>query len=217
MATIDLGVFLFFFFVPSDRDTHLSLYDLGRVVVARNDDTLFLLGEEPHIIIVTMPNQEPNDEENVNDEPVETDADAADASSSQPPPPPMLSKSWAVAKQHVPTFTGGKITHSKRGLPGSSNSNDKNSAALDFMLLPVAGDVAIVDAQHGVTLGTLRGNEQGKSSSQGFNTAAIMSGNQPDNDDDDHDDDEDDELDVNAITAYALSHNDQVVVTCSRH
>ena len=112
---------------------------------------------------------------------------------------PTLSKSWSALKQHIPTFTGGKVVHSKVGLRGGGED-----ANLPFLLLPVGGDVSIVDAAEGVTLGTLRG--------QATATAAINSGNQ-----DDGDDDEDDELDVDAITAYALSNNDQVVVTCSHN
>eukprot|EP00977_Amphora_coffeiformis_P014125 scaffold3856_cov169-Amphora_coffeaeformis.AAC.11 len=113
---------------------------------------------------------------------------------------PTLSKSWNALKQHIPTFTGGKVVHSKVGLRGGGEE-----ATLPFLLLPVGGDVAIVDAAQGVTLGTLRG--------QAAATTAISSGNQ----DDDDDEDDDDELDVDAITAYALSNNDQVVVTCSHN
>lgn len=122
---------------------------------------------------------------------------------------PTLSKAWSVAKQHIPTFTGGKITHSKVGLRGGG----EDAAALPFLLLPVGGDVAIVDAVQGITLGSLRGQASGAAAGAG--TAAIISGNADDNDDEE--DDDDDELDMNAITSYALSNNDQVVVTCSHN
>jgi U3 small nucleolar RNA-associated protein 13 len=120
--------------------------------------------------------------------------------STGPENPPTLSKSWAVARQHIPTFTGGKIVHSKHGLKSSNESN-----TLNFLLLPVAGDVAIVDAAKGTTLGTLR-----KQSEQ---AAKISSGNI----DEQLEDEEDDEIDMDAITCFALSHNDRVIVACSRN
>ena len=135
----------------------------------------------------------------------EGDANMPDAHENPPPPPPppVLSKSWGVAKQHIPTFTGGKIVHSKKGFTSEKESN------IQFLLLPVGGDVAIVDAAQGMTLGTLRGP-----ASDATNTR-IRSGHTEDSDDDD--DDAYNEIDVDAITSFALSHNDSVVVTCSHN
>ena len=63
-----------------------------------------------------------------------------------------------------------------------------------FLLLPVQGDLALVDAIHGVKLCTIRGDIA-----------------------DTGEDDEDDGVDQEAITAYALASNDQFVVTCTRN
>ena len=89
-----------------------------------------------------------------------------------------LSKSWSVISSHVPTFTGGKVTASKS----------------EFLLLPVHGDLAVVDAKRGVKVTTLRGDD------------ALVD-----------DEDEDEGLDQDAITSYALDHNDKMIITCARN
>jgi len=102
---------------------------------------------------------------------------------------PTLSKSWAIKTAHVPTFTGGKITHCH------THGLSSETSEIPFMLLPVGGDVAIVDANKGIKLGTVRGEDSP------------------------HADDEDEEegIDADAITAYALSWNDQIILTCSHN
>jgi U3 small nucleolar RNA-associated protein 13 len=104
-----------------------------------------------------------------------------------------LSKSWSIGSAHVPTFTGGKVTHCFTS-PESHANNDLSGAFVPFLLLPVDGDVAVVDASRGVKLGTVRGDD-------------ALNGD---------DDDEADGVDQEAITAYALSRNDQCIVTCTR-
>ena len=140
------------------------------------------------------------------EEDTDVQMDDANVTEEQQLAAPTLSKSWAVHKKQVPIFSGGKIVHSRIGLRGGGgDSEESSSGPLDFLLLPVGGDVAVVDAAQGVSLGTLRGQDVG--------STTISSGNQ----DDDEDDDEDNELDVDAITSYTLSHNDEVVVTCSHN
>lgn len=104
-------------------------------------------------------------------------------------PSAALSKSWSVASAHVPTYTGGKVVHCHtRGL---------RNPDIAFLLLPVAGDLAIVDAHRGVKVRTIR---------QGMDGVVV----------DDHDED-DDGLDSDAITCYALSCNDELLMTVSRN
>lgn len=98
----------------------------------------------------------------------------------------LLSKSWSKTKSHIPTFTGGKVTMAK---------------TCHWLLLPVQGDLAVVDATVGVQVGTLRGLDP------------VGDGNT--NDEDDGDDEEG--LDREAITAYALDHTDRMIVTCTRN
>lgn len=97
-----------------------------------------------------------------------------------------LSKSWSIQAAHVPTFTGGKVTSSL-----SYHSRE-------FLLLPVGGDLALVDARRGVKVKTLRGEEDG-----------IMI--------DDDDDEEEGGLDADAITCYAQSPNQELLLTASRN
>mmetsp|Transcript_11272 Transcript_11272/g.32553 ORF Transcript_11272/g.32553 Transcript_11272/m.32553 type:complete len:1059 (-) Transcript_11272:149-3325(-) len=97
----------------------------------------------------------------------------------------VLSKSWMMAKSHVPTFTGGKISICQKE---------------KWLLLPVHGDLAVVDGTKGVKVGTLRG----------LHDNDLMSG-------DDDIDDEDEGLDREAITAHAMDHTDQIIMTCTRN
>ena len=123
---------------------------------------------------------------------------------------PILSKSWSVASSHVPTFSGGKVTLCQTaGLPPSVDDGDneddgeedgeeeENKQSIPFILLPIDGDLAIVDAKKGTTIRTLR------------NVTNKLN--------DDDDDDDDDGLDGDAIVSYALSPNDITVITCSRN
>ncbi|CAB9529981.1 transducin beta-like 3 (Partial), partial [Seminavis robusta] len=96
-----------------------------------------------------------------------------------------FSKSWAIDKAHVPIYTGGKISP----LYLKNSSDD----VLSCIILPVDGDLVVVDAQRGTKLGSVRERT------------------------DTNEDDEDDEgLDRDAITAYALSSSNSLV-TCSRN
>lgn len=102
-----------------------------------------------------------------------------------------LSKSWSIQSSHVPIYTGGKLTLS------STTSKDEDDETSPFILLPVSGNLALVDAARGRRLATVR----------------------PDNDgQDDDDDDEDDGIDRDAITSYCLSHKtSDLLVTCSQN
>ena len=100
-----------------------------------------------------------------------------------------LSKNWSVSSAHVPTYSGGKIAHCHtRGL-ATADSEDFTP----FLVLPVEGDLALVDARKGTKIRTLRQD-----------VVAV-------------EDDEDEGLDADAITAYALSYDDEMIVTCSRN
>jgi len=101
----------------------------------------------------------------------------------------LLSKSWAVKKSHVPTFTGGKVGTMRRH---------------KWMFLPVHGDLAVVDGLAGVKVATLRGGSKNDNNDDG-------------NEDNDNDDDDDGDLDREAVTAYALASNDQLIMTCTRN
>ncbi|CAJ1936967.1 unnamed protein product [Cylindrotheca closterium] len=96
-------------------------------------------------------------------------------------PQPTLSKSWEIAAAHVPTFTGGKISHCCK------------ASLKPFILMPVYGDLFVVDADRGVKLGTLRGED------------AI------------DDEDEGDGVDMDAITCHVLDNRDQMIITCTRN
>jgi U3 small nucleolar RNA-associated protein 13 len=114
---------------------------------------------------------------------------------------PSLSKSWSIQSAHVPTYTGGKIEvcHGK-GILVDSDDDDRAAAPVPFLLLPVSNDLAIVDAQRGVKMRTIRVGDDGA-----INDDAV-------------DDDEDEEgVDADAIICYALSSNDQILITASRN
>ena len=133
----------------------------------------------------------------------------------------LLSKSWAVASAHVPTFTGGRVTHSYHySAPQNDNDDDDDDDNNDeadelnrnnknpFLLLPVHGDVAVVDATRGIKLGTVRGGS-------GADAEGGYSGGADDVDNDD--DDEEEGVDQDGVTAYALDHKNRFIVTCSRN
>ena len=100
-----------------------------------------------------------------------------------------LSKSWSVSSAHVPTYTGGRIAHCHtRGIPHGT------SDLTPFLVLPVNGDLALVDARKGTKIRTLRQD-------------SVASGDNNDGE----------ELDGDAVTAYALSSDDEMIITCSQN
>lgn len=100
-----------------------------------------------------------------------------------------LSKSWSVSSAHVPTYTGGRIAHCHtRGIPNGT------SDLTPFLVLPVNGDLALVDARKGTKIRTLRQD-------------SVASGDSNDGE----------ELDGDAVTAYALSSDDEMIITCSQN
>ena len=146
-----------------------------------------------------------------------------------------LSKSWSVATAHVPTYSGGKVTHCHtEGLVGFDDDDDdynddgdgkgdKNDGVLDtkkqptdpelldeveeqkpkpFLVLPVNGDLAIVDAQRGVRLRNIRTSSSSLVETGGDNS-------------DDYDEDEG--VDGDAIVCHVLSKNDTMLLTASRN
>merc|ERR1712166_557232 len=105
--------------------------------------------------------------------------------------------------------TGGKVTHSYSNIVVEGNNDDedvddKTTALNPFLLLPVHGDLAIVDARKGIKLGTVRGGSGLDASGE----------NGTDGEDED---DEDEGVDQESITSYALDHKNQFIVTCSRN
>lgn len=100
---------------------------------------------------------------------------------------PTLSKSWSIASAHVPCFTGGKMVHCQRGI-------SHEESTIPFLLLSVGGDVALVHANKGTKLTTIRGLDSL-----------------------DNREDDDDNIDAEAITSFALSWKDDMIVTCSRN
>merc|ERR1712166_1460804 len=108
--------------------------------------------------------------------------------------------------------TGGKVTHSYSNIVVEGNNDDedvddKTTALNPFLLLPVHGDLAIVDARKGIKLGTVRGG-----------SGLDASGENGTGEDFDNDDDDEDEgVDQESITSYALDHKNQFIVTCSRN
>ena len=118
---------------------------------------------------------------------------------------PTLSKSWSVASAHVPIFTGGKVVpchvQSDKGHRNEKESNESGASNISIpcLLLPVNGDIAVVDAQRGIKLGSVRAGTSG----------SLYNHND--------DDDDDDGLDGDAITAYALSANQKILMTCTQN
>ena len=139
----------------------------------------------------------------------EEDSHAPEGATEAPPQTtmvaPTLSKSWSVASAHVPIFTGGKVvpchvqTDKRHSHEKDNNESDASNITIPCLLLPVNGDIAVVDAQRGIKLGSVR---------------AGTSGNLYNHNDDD---DDDDGLDADAITAYALSANQKILVTCTQN
>jgi U3 small nucleolar RNA-associated protein 13 len=109
--------------------------------------------------------------------------------------PTLLSRSWSVRSAHVPIFTGGRVTHSRTTSDPNNSDPAKNTTTTTtnyvapFLLLPVGGNVTLVDATKGTRLATVRGIH----------------------------DDHDEGMDDDDIVAYTLSWNNQIIVTCSRN
>ena len=129
-----------------------------------------------------------------------------------------LSKSWSIKTAHVPTFSGGSIAHSQTTKGYNNNNyntlnnntnntlnnntnNTQKTQKVPFLILPVDGDLSIVDATRGVKIRSIR---YGESNTISDNT----------NDDDDNNDDG---MDGDAIVSFALSENDDFLVTVSRN
>ena len=124
----------------------------------------------------------------------ENDANEEEQSSR---PSTSLSKSWEIHKSHGILYSGGKVTHCYTS-SGSSHDDDAKDVSGEasftpFLLLPVEGDLAMMDSATGVRIGSIRGDD-------------FVDG-----------DEEDDGLDQDAISAYALAQNDQFVMTCTRN
>jgi U3 small nucleolar RNA-associated protein 13 len=106
----------------------------------------------------------------------------------------FLSKSWAIQTSHVPIYTGGKVVATT--MPIRSDSDDDQSTTprmRRLLVLPVSGDLAIVDAARGRTLTTVRGDNEN--------------------------DDDDDDVDRQGITAYCCSSttsSKMMIFACSR-
>ncbi len=129
--------------------------------------------------------EERND--SMNEDTSSSDEDEAMKNESAPQPSaPTLSKSWSVRTAHTPIYTGGKIAL------GRLLSLEDHP--VPFLLLPVNGDLVLVDATRGIRLDSVRGD-----ASNDFND----------------DDDEDEGIDGDAVTAFALG--DKLIVTCSQN
>lgn len=119
---------------------------------------------------------------------------------------PRISKAWAIESAHAPIYTGGKISPCYLARPQRNEDRDDGDAMEDddengssttpCLLVPVSGDVAIVDGRGGVKLGSVRAGSR-------------------DTCDQDYEDAEG--IDGEAITAYALSKNRTSLVTCSHN
>ena len=133
-----------------------------------------------------------------------------------------LSKSWSIKSAHVPTFSGGSIAHSQTTKGYNSNStnksynNENNSNYKDnnynkvpFLILPVDGDLSIVDANRGVKIRSIRYGES--------NTMADNDDTNPNNMNINNNNDDEDGVDGDAIVSFALSANDDNLITVSRN
>lgn len=109
-----------------------------------------------------------------------------------------LSKSWSLQSSHVPIYTGGNIatasveviTRIKTIQTDEGDVQETAEArAVQLMLLPVAGNVSVVDAASGRRLASLRPETE----------MAIA----------DDDDDDEDGVDYEAITAFCCTHGNE--------
>ncbi|KAI2501438.1 hypothetical protein MHU86_13028 [Fragilaria crotonensis] len=133
-------------------------------------------------------------EDDIDDDDVVHQEDQGDDEGAKQIAAVTLSKSWSVTSAHVPTYTGGKIAHGRaRGLTNGDGGDDDDDVT-PFLVLPVDGDLALVDARKGTKIRMLRQD-------------AVAT----------REDDDDEGMDGDAITAYALSSNDEMIITCSRN
>lgn len=112
--------------------------------------------------------------------------------------PAMLSKSWKALSTHVPMYTGGKFVVVPP-LPRATETS-RPPAARPLVLLPVGGNVALVDLRLGTVVGKLR------SEAGGAGTGA---------EEEDDDDDDGRGHDPDSITAFDCTSG--MVVTCSHN
>lgn len=128
----------------------------------------------------------------------------ATASDSSPPP---ISKSWAALTTHSPCYTGGTVafSHAPSTTATTSSSEDQPSSQ-HFILAQRGGDVSIIEASTGLLLRTVR---KGKLFQGGHDLSN-------ENDEDDEDDDDEEMMDAEAITAFALSPNNQDLIVVTR-
>lgn len=118
-----------------------------------------------------------------------------------------LSKSWSIRSAHVPTYTGGKIE------VFSARSHDETRSSLfnpSFLLTPVNGDLCFVNAQTGTPIGSIR---RGVDSVSGLGIFQAKTGNE----DGENDVDDGDLQDADFVTAFALSHSNTMIMTCTRN
>lgn len=116
---------------------------------------------------------------------------------------PRLSKAWNVESAHVPIYTGGKVStfclkQAAEQMDGDE-SEEADNTLIPCLVVPVSGDVAIIDAKRGLKLGSVRENGE--------------SGDDYNNDDDDSDD----AMDADAITSYAISPSQSSLITCTHN
>lgn len=103
---------------------------------------------------------------------------------------PRLSKSWVCRTSHVPLYTGGKMIMSHKREPS-------------FLLLPVDGDVVLLETFTGIQKAFVRQNTP---ENETTTTAAAY-----------YNDDDEDGLDADAIVNFCLSRDDELIVTCSHN
>jgi U3 small nucleolar RNA-associated protein 13 len=122
---------------------------------------------------------------------------------SNPSAPTMLSKSWKALSTHVPMYTGGKFVVVPP-LPRATETapqGSTRSASTPLVLLPVGGNVALVNLRSGTVVSKLRSEAGG--------AGAGAEG------EDDDDDDDGRGHDPDSITAFDGTSG--MVVTCSHN
>lgn len=121
------------------------------------------------------------------------------------PSAPRLSKAWAIESAHVPIYTGGKIStcllkiseKEVKLIQMNEEDHQVESKTIPCLVVPVSGDVAVIDAERGLKLGSVRSNGENQDSYK------I------------NDDDDDDGVDGDAITAFSISQS--CLVTCTQN
>ncbi|GKY90899.1 hypothetical protein MPSEU_000062700 [Mayamaea pseudoterrestris] len=118
---------------------------------------------------------------------------------------PTLSKSWAMQSSHVPIYTGGKVIVATAHVTTTRNVQEQSkgdhdtmeqdvdattvTTSMPLLLLPVAGNLCVVDASRGQRLVSVR----------------------PDDALHDEDDDQDEGVDQEAITAYCCTNTNHSI------